>query len=208
MVAGMQTGLTEEQYNTLKKKMFKSIYVNGGFYIGRYETGISNSYRNSASSATQIPVIKQHAYPYNWVTQDQSQDLAESFTEELDGYTSSLMFGVQWDLVLKYLETKGVAQEELITDSTQWGNYSNNPYNITNTEARYSINATTWFAGRCEQTVERGTLLSTGASDSFSKQNIYDLAGNQIEYTLEWTHDLEVQNVVRGGGAVLFGMRW
>jgi len=28
------------------------------------------------------------------------------------------MFGVQWDLVLKYLETKGTAQADLKTDST------------------------------------------------------------------------------------------
>jgi len=28
-------------------------------------------------------------------------------------------------------------------------------------------------------------LLSTGASDDFSKQGIYDLAGNVIEFTLE-----------------------
>ena len=53
--------------------------------------------------------------------------------------TSSLIFGVQWDLVLKYLETKNAAtQSELKTDSTSIGNYKNNLWNITNTSAKYS----------------------------------------------------------------------
>ena len=65
------TGLTSEQYYGLKKKMLKSIYQNGGFYVGKYETGIEDSPKLSGSADTQpteTPVIKQNAYPYNYVT--------------------------------------------------------------------------------------------------------------------------------------------
>ena len=132
------TGLTSKQYYELKKKMLKSIYQNGGFYVGKYETGIEDTPKTSGSSLTtptQIPIIKQNAYPYNWVTCSQAQTLSNNM--ESGQYTTSLMFGVQWDLVLKYLETKGTSQADLKTDSTNWGNYENNAWNITNTDSKY-----------------------------------------------------------------------
>ena len=96
------TGLTSGEYIALKQKMLKSVYQNGGFYIGKYETGIEDAPRTSGSPSiapTEIPIIKQNAYPYNYVTCSQAQTLANSM--ESGNYTSSLMFGVQWDLVLK-----------------------------------------------------------------------------------------------------------
>ena len=42
------TGLTSEQYTQLKQKMLKSVYQNGGFYIGKYETGTETA-RTSGS---------------------------------------------------------------------------------------------------------------------------------------------------------------
>ena len=91
------TGLTSGEYTALKQKMLKSVYQNGGFYIGKYETGIEDKSKTSGSSTTapeEIPVIKQNAYPYNNVTCSQAQKLANSM--ESGKYTSSLMFGVQW----------------------------------------------------------------------------------------------------------------
>ena len=91
------------------------------------------------------------------------------------------MFGVQWDLVLKYLETKGTAQADLKTNSTSWGNYSNNLWNITNENSKYK-NRSGWTSGAYgAKGSSKSILLSTGASDTFSKQGIYDLAGNVWE---------------------------
>ena len=185
-------GLTSDEYTNLKKTMLKSVYQNGGFYIGKYETGIENKPKTSGSSSTEpteIPVIKQNAYPYNYVTCSQAQTLASNM--ESGNYNTSLMFGVQWDLVLKYLETKGTAQADLKTDSTSWGNCSNNLWNITNANSKYAIyddklENFDWTSGaygiKDSDTI---VLLSTGASDDFSKQGIYDLAGNVFELTLE-----------------------
>ncbi len=197
------TGLTSEQYTALKQKMLKSVYQNGGFYIGKYETGIENEPKTSGSSSTaptETPVIKQNAYPYNYVTCSQAQTLASNM--ESGNYTSSLMFGVQWDLVLKYLETKGTAQEDLKSDSTNLGNYRNNLWNITNVNSKYGIfnNSMNWKSeiyGKKDS--NNSILLSTGASETFCKQGIYDIAGNVWEWTLENFSDSSMPWTVRGG---------
>ena len=195
------TGLTQEEYNTQKKKMLKSIYKNGGFYVGRYETGIDYSQgpRTSAGDTTQKPIIKPNAYPYNFVTNAQSQELSETFATQ--GYTSSMMFGVQWDLIMKYLETKGATQDELMADSRAWGNYFNSTYNITNTSAKYNEWGLGWQNGPYgEKTAGTNVLLSTGADSQFSKQGIYDLAGNIREHTLEELTEVNsIPCVLRGG---------
>ena len=185
-------GLTSDEYTNLKKTMLKSVYQNGGFYIGKYETGIENAPKTDGdenTAPTETPVIKRNAYPYNYVTCSQAQTLASNM--ESGNHTSSLMFGVQWDLVLKYLETKGTSQMDLKTDSTSWGNYYNNAWNITNSNSKYAIyddklDNFDWTSGAYGiKDSDTMVLLSTGASDDFSKQGIYDLAGNVIEFTLE-----------------------
>ena len=210
-----QTGLTSTQYTELKQKMLKSVYQNGGFYVGKYETGIEAGPKTSGSSSTpptETAVIKQNAYPYNYVTCSQAQTLASGM--ESGEYTSSLMFGVQWDLVLKYLETKAVEQgteqatiqSALNSNSTNWGNYFNNLWNITNASSKYAVNGSNWTSGAYgENTAKRSILLSTGASDTFSKQGIYDLAGNVMEWTLEYTSDTSYSCALRGGNYSNYG---
>ena len=200
------TGLTSEQYYELKKKMLKSVYKNGGFYVGKYETGIENAPKTSGSSSTtptEIPVIKQNAYPYNNVTCSQAQTLASNM--ESGNYTSSLMFGVQWDLIMKYLETKGTTQADLKRNSTNLGNYFDSLWNITNANSKYK-KGSSWTSGAYGAKVSnRDILLSTGASDTFSKQGIYDLAGNVLEWTLEYANSSRYSCANRGGNYINFG---
>ena len=161
------------EYNTLKQKMLKSVYQNGGFWIGRYEAGIDNP-RNEDGEATITPVSKANQYPYMYVTRTQAHVLAKQVNS--GNYNSSLLFGVQWDLALKFIEVKEVAngkdietiQYELRSDSSTWGNYG-------------------------------GRLLKTGASDKNKKMNIYDLAGNACERTLEYTSSSSTPCASRGG---------
>ncbi len=199
------TGLTSEQYTQLKQKMLKSVYQNGGFYIGKYETGTETA-RTSGSSSTapgETPVIKQNAYPYNYVTCSQAQTLASNM--EHGDRTTSLLFGVQWNLTLKYLETKGTSQADLKTNSTSWGNYRDNAWNITNENLKYAeyknSSLQPWTtATEKSKTSSEDILLSTGASESFSKMGIYDLAGNVWEWTLEYTSYTDYPCADRGGG--------
>ena len=121
------------------------------------------------------------------------------------GRTSSLMFGIQWDLVLKHIETKqGKTQSELKNDSTAWGNYYNATFEIT--KGKYSTNSGSSF------TEVKGTytkpasnvLLTTGATERNSVLNIYDLAGNEFEWTLEKS-TLTGYPSVYGGGSCYTG---
>ena len=188
-------------YDAAKKKMLKSVYQNGGFWVGRYEAGIGTN-RTAKGEATITPLSKENLYPYNYVTRTQAKVLAEQV--ESGSYTSSLMFGVQWDLVLKYIETKKEAtvtdiKTKLNSNSISIGNYNNNQWNITNANAKYSTNSGNTFNARpYSKTSGVSVLLTTGADTSFSLMNIYDIAGNVWEWTREFypTYDL---CVVRGG---------
>ena len=192
---GWFTSATE--YNTLKQKMLKSVYQNGGFWIGRYEAGIE-TFRTAEGEATVTPVFKANQYPYTYVTRTQAHVLAQKVNS--GNYNSSLMFGVQWDLVMKFLETKGVSKDDLRSDSTSWGNYSNSIFALNRGKYAKHNTFSTWYnynqdlAGYVELSVKQskstagdGILLTTGASDATKKMNIYDLAGNVWEWTLEYT---------------------
>ena len=207
-------GLGEEEYNTTKSKMLNSIKDNGGFYIGKYETGIDDSsiestatttagLRTSSGDTTQTAVIKQNKQPYTYVTCSQAETLAKGFAT--DGKTASLLFGIQWDLVLKFLSVKGVETSLLNNDSKTWGNYYNNTYNITNTNAWYSTDyGENWTKGAYNKTSNGSTVLTTGAHTDFSKQKIYDFAGNVYEWTLEQSSDSSYPCACRGGYYYVF----
>ena len=186
----------EAAYNNLKNSMLKSVYENGGFYVGRYEAGIG-TYRKSKSATNSdgkytiegmpTPVTKADAYPYTYVTRTQAQNLASNVNSGTK--TSSLMFGVQWDLILAFMHNKGnIADSTLTSNSTAIGNYNDNLWTIKNAKAQYSTNYGDTFKA-CPNPFKKesnsGILLTTGADSSFSVQNIYDIAGNVIEWTLE-----------------------
>ena len=192
------------EYNNHKNAMLKSVYENGGFYIGKYEVGIGeDTYRNYGTGyATEhpideTPVIQQDKYVYNWVRCSQAQELSESLA--VGGKTSSLMFGIQWDLVLAYLEANGVSENDLKVNSGSWGNYSNEAFDIT--RGKYSTdngaNYTT-VNGTYPKPASR-VLLTTGATVRNSKMNIYDLAGNVWEWTLEKSTGTNYPCAYRGG---------
>ena len=204
-------------YNTAKQKMLKSVYQNGGFWVGRYEAGIEEERdirKEKTDTVTLTPVTKKNVYPYNYVTRTQAKVLAEQV--EAGSYTSSLMFGVQWDLVLKFIEKKTVAKvneankenvriqvlKNLNEDSTNVGNYYNSLWNITNIKAKFSVDSGSSF-NICPQSKKSssGVLLTTGADIDFSLMNIYDIAGNVWEFTLENTSSNDESSAASRGGS-------
>ena len=204
-------------YSDDYKNMLKSVYTNGGFWIGRYEAGLEEgkSPRTSyvAIAESDKAVTKPNMYPYNYVRRDEAQTLAERMN--YDGVTSSLIYGVQWDLVLKFIETKGaITKANLKTNSTTVGNYYNSEFTLNRGKfAQYNA-LSNWFAyngedkkdfvtgskKKAQSSYSNAILLTTGATEATNLQNIYDVAGNVYEWTKEFYRTSD-PCVSRGGSS-------
>lgn len=172
-------GLTYEAYKTQYKKMLKSVYTNGGFWIGRYEG-------SSGATSSDAPLSQPNKATQTLTCSNAQIAAAKVATTDTGNtgtntYTSSLMFGVQWDLVCKFLEgsTEWPAEHEaswyIKTDSSSWGNYA--------PDSDYD------------------TKL-TGSSTDYRRMNIFDFAGNEFEWTLEHaTSDDSRSPCARRGGS-------
>ena len=219
--------LSETEYKTLKNSMLKSVYENGGFYVGRYEAGIgtnrtSKSATNSDGKYTiegmPAPVSKADAYPYTYVTRTQAQNLASNVNSGTK--TSSLMFGVQWDLVLAFMSkdtAKITSADGLTSNSITIGNYRDSVFQLNQTGkyavySNYSLSSTwnpsttstTDFVDSSRNKIAQsstgnGILVTTGTSEKNKVMNIYDIAGNVVEWTLEKTSDASYPCARRGG---------
>ena len=199
-------GMSSDEYTAAYQKMLKSVYTYGGFWIGRYEAGIegttteTTNARTSSSGRISIgtspkAISQKDAIPYNYVYCSEAQALAKEMTPN-SNYTSSLMFGIQWDLVCKYLEVKSTLETpDINSNSTSWGNYSNVERTINSDKAKQGSSWTSITGTKPASSV----LLTAGASDDTKKMNIYDFAGNEWEWTLEKTSDSSRPCARRGG---------
>ena len=197
--------------------MMKSVQANKGFYIGRYEAGTTSPRTETTTTTSQV-VVKRDAYPYIYVgwgnaMNDITTDV--TYNEQLIGKgavylsknmyaageigaTSTLCYGVQWDAAMKFVEDS----THSTTNSTTWGNYKDNAWTIDRTTASYTdvtnVKTGSWtkITSNKSKTNSEDILLTTGASDSFKAKNIFDLAGNVWEWTMEGGR---ISRVYRGG---------
>ena len=210
-------GLTYEEYKSAYQKMLKSVYTYGGFWIGRYEAGIEGSIEDVSKARiahTDIKIGKspkaisqKDALPYNYVYCSEAESLAREMKPN-SNYISGLMFGIQWDLVCKFLEVKsGFKISDINSNSSNWGNYNNTEKAITSVKAKQSTdNGMNWKSITGVKPANSSTILSSGASEETNKMNIYDLAGNEWEWTLEKTLDSKYPCSNRGGSYNLEGV--
>ena len=206
-VSGYSDGQGTEEAKDYNE-MVNSVYENGGFYIGRYEAGSQDESgnpvaRTDKANGTSKVVVKRDQYPYIYVgwgagmsdyTSDVGDDgkgalyLCKHMYDEQDiGATSTLCYGIQWDAMLDFIKD----DTHNVTNSTSWGNYEDNDWIITRTTAKWTATPssdTTWTGVTADgksKTSRESILLTTGANDSFSAKNIYDVAGNVWEWTNE-----------------------
>ncbi len=164
------TRVTEtETTKTEAQQMYQSVYDNEGFYIGRYEAGKDSSgnvvIQKGTDVYTNIPWSKNKTMNEETETtntQDGAIELARNFDTE-NGYTtvtSTLCYGVQWDATLTWIDPN---YTDFAKNSTGMGWYSDN-------------------YARGNATHQTGIDI-TGKTNS--PKNIYDLAGNVYEWTME-----------------------
>ena len=160
--------LEENFYATIK-----SIKEHGGFYIGRYETG-------GLSGTAVVRKMETDINNQTWYTMYEK-------TKELSGTNdnaiTSMIWGSLWDETLQWLVDSGAKTSdgtqltyELIDDSTKWGNYVNSTFSYIPADATTPDETAT---------KSRSTLIPTGSAEYTKVNNIYDLAGNVYDWTLE-----------------------
>ena len=172
----IQTTADQTEYfaESLNESEKNSAVNNGGFYLGRYEAGVSGgTARTEDSGTSQTVEIKPNLDVYNYVTQSEARALAEGMYSSAN-YTSSLPSSYAWDTAIKFLEQTG--NEAYLTDSSQ-GNYYN-----------------TMPEGKTE---EGSVLIETGKTTPVN--HLYDMGGNVYEWTTERYSNSEATKVSRGG---------
>ena len=139
-------------------RMKTGVENNHGFYIGRYETGKED---NQA-------VVKKDTTVYNNIKWGNSMtdatggavEVAKNFATEkrYTSVTSTLCYGVQWDAALQFMDNNYIN-----------GNCDSSSYLVNSTnKGNYS-----------------GSIINTGSNDNYAVKNIYDMAGNVLEWTME-----------------------
>ena len=155
------------EYNAMKD----SVLNYNGFFVGRYEAGIEGEPRAEGDKIDDEVVVKQGKNVYNYIGWSNSNDMtvetggAVELSKNFDdkrGYTSvtsTLMYGVQWDAIMAWIDpaykTGNSTGNSFVRDSTGKGYY------------------------------EQSAPTVTGSSSDYAVKNIYDLAGNCDEWTME-----------------------
>ena len=193
-----------------KHVMLKSVYENGGFYIGRFEEGTANAEESTTEGTSAGPVSKINMYPYRLLTLPEAMDLTKKVNA--GNRTCTLMYEVQWNLVLAHLHNKGNISDTVLTqNSDSIGNTSSVSFTL-NRGKYYANNNRGWQAYNVDYYNEddeyylvkskvkqkHAALLTTGAADRNKVMNIYDFAGNLTEWTIGVYSSTHWPCVVRG----------
>ena len=159
--------------------MVASVERYGGFYLGRYETSVETTLAGGSHPVSK-PVTKDNPGTI-WVRYSPQNTVAlcEQLYADNDTVQGFFPWGINWDTALQWLIDSGCKTTNDVTrDSTSWGNYSDDTF---------SVGMSGNLTGQWEET---------------KTNNIYDLAGNNWEWTQERSGG---SYVMRGGGYNLMG---
>ena len=165
--------------------MIYSVEKYGGFYIGRYETG--------DLSKEQVVVQKGNTdiASQTWYAM---YEKCKTLSDNNNNIETGMIWGNQWDRTLMWLmecnakdETTGKSKEEVISDSSSWGNYIDATFQYTNSSGSTAT-----------KNQNSSVRIPTGSTEYTKANNIYDLAGNVFDWTMEANGTYG--RVLRGGG--------
>ena len=178
---GIGAKTTHEFLNQLEKEfnnMVASVEKYGGFYIGRYETGNINQ---------DTPVIQKGNTNISSQTWYNMYKRCKNIRGANTNVETGMIWGNQWDRTLMWLiETGSKTKEQIADDSTSWGNYYNATFEYVNSSGSTAT-----------KNENSSTRIPTGSAEYTKANNIYDLAGNVRDWTME-AYSTDVR-VCRGG---------
>ena len=172
------------------KKMIYSVEKYGGFYIGRYETG------NLSKEQVVVQKGNTDIASQTWYAM---YEKSKTLSDNNNNIETGMIWGNQWDRTLMWLiecnakdETTGKSKEEVISDSGSWGNYRDATFQYTNSSGSTATKNQNY-----------SVRIPTGSTEYTKANNIYDLAGNVYDWTMEayYTHG----RVSRGSNYILEG---
>lgn len=164
----------------------KSIKKYGGFYIGRYETG-DVTYTGDTRFVRPVVQRMRTVNSINYVTwYDAYRNLRTLGANST--VKSNIIPGCLWDETLQWFQDSGAKTPAELNDSGTWGNHYNSSFTYYST-----IGGTTATKG-----ANSSTYVPTGSAEKNKANNIYDMAGNMWEWTLEG--DGGANRRCRGGG--------
>ena len=160
--AGFETKTAEYMAQTIVNEyenMIKSVTQYGGFYVGRYEL----------SGTVENPTVQKEKDSLSGINWYQHYNANKTIGNGLVGVSTGMIWGCEWDIMCNWIASSGDKKD--INNSTSWGNYSNATVTDNN-------NATLKVANTSQK-------LKTGITDYTKANNMYDIAGNCYEWTME-----------------------
>ena len=156
-------GITTVSLQTEFQEMVKGVAEKGGFWVGRYETSsMSQDTGKDTSTSDFIKVVKgtkSGIDNVNWYRMYAQQKNYKNSLKQSQNTKSSMIWGSQWDQIMIWMKDIKNGDNYYITKSSGMGNFNISTVND-------------GFNG----------LAETGC---FEVRNIYDLAGNTYDWTLE-----------------------
>ena len=160
-----------------------SVAQYGGYYIGRYEVG-----KNSDTA-----VVKYNQTPYARITWSTAYGLAKKIitNSEVNSYLCS---SYAWDTAVNFIQNNSTAKNYATSIEGFNGNW--NPQAVKDP------------SGNVIKPAGTSQQLNTGLTTQFC--NIFDMGGNEAEFTTELNPGTSETVVLRGGNDVNFpaGYRW
>lgn len=161
----------QSQYN----EMVKKVEEKGGFWVGRYETSsMSNSTTENYIASNRIQVSSKRnttngLVGVTWYKMYAQQKIYSELALE-SKTTSSMIWGSQYDQIMIWMK------EEKSSDQAP----SRGKYYVTNGAGKGNYGTISGV----KNDVYSG-IAPTGSQDPYSTKNIFDLAGNVYEWSLE-----------------------
>ncbi len=144
---------TKESLQNDYNDMIKSVYLNHGFYVSRYEMGIESG--KAISKLGIIPTSAENSETNRWYG---LYEKAKTYTNNKNSVTSSMIWGSQYDAMLNFALTNGNDGGKVTAEGN--GNHSGKVIKTGLTKASDSINNVYDLEGNmCEWTLEANDSL-------------------------------------------------